>query len=80
VKKLVCYIKGLAGFERRHSNGYPLDSWNLLSCHPTDSITWHWIFVWNSPKSGYFRWWTLGLSFYHQRLMRREGKGEKNER
>lgn len=50
-------------FERRHSNGTPIRSWNIAALHWRWSITWRWLLDW-SPWGDTVYWkpiyWWIG--------------------
>jgi len=51
-KKTFCYIMGFKlKIEPMFSNeGLSKHTWVLCSCHPLDSITWHWAIYMDTPK------------------------------
>jgi hypothetical protein len=73
IKRIINYIQGI------EINFSPLlVNWEnqtfsdtrvvMASCHPSDSITWHWAIYANKPKS--FKWiFNMGLSISKQKLM-----------
>lgn len=70
--KVLCYILGLKlkphpVFSNEGDSDHTIC---LCSCHPLDSITWHWAIYANKPKSIK---WALhpGFSFRKQKLMRK---------
>ena len=71
MKKILNYIKGL-NFKPRwvHCNGESSKTTIVLfSCHPLDSITWHWAIYINAPKS--IKWiFNMGFRLHTQELMR----------
>ena len=72
--KFLCYIGGIRiKPQPTFSNDGPSShTWVLASCHPLDSITWHWTVWCRTPKLS-LRWlFNPGISIHTQKLMRKK--------
>ncbi len=68
----VCYIFGLRiKFKPMYGNaGISKTTYIIASCHPLNSITWHWALYWSKPVK-LLNWWkTLGFNFCKQELVK----------
>jgi hypothetical protein len=71
IKRVVNYIKGLRLKPRPtwSYNGESTRTFVLCSCHPKDSLTWHWALYCNAPKFKLSWLMNMGLDFRTQKLM-----------
>jgi hypothetical protein len=75
-KDQMCYILGLKlGVRPTFSNdGDSKSTFVVASCHPLNSITWHWSLWWTKPLKVDFNWVKCGCGFrlHKQQLMIRK--------
>lgn len=74
-KDQMCYILGLKiKFSPTYSNdGFSDTTYVVASCHPLNSLTWHWAIYWTKPLKVNFSWIKSGCGFklQTQKLMLR---------